>query len=495
MNDVVIIGGGLGGLFTGALLARNGKKVTVVEKNQIIGGGLQCFTRRGKSFETGMHIIGGFEPGGNLDHICRYLNIRHRLTIKDVDSDCIDEITYGTTGRKFRMAAGRRNFTDRLIEYFPAEAAGIEAYIEEIYNLANEVDLFYLRPSEGIPAHSDNFFRPADELIASFVSDPQLRELLAYLNPLYSGIEGSTPAYVHSLINVLYIEGSARFVGGSQQLADLLAEVITSAGGQVINNTEVTAVEVNSEGEATGVVTADGQRHEGKFIVSSIHPEALFPLLPPKSFTKAYVNRLSALPKSASAFSLFIDLKPDRLPFINHTCYYIDSPGLMWGQQSVDVDDQWPRGFMYMTPPDAIDQRYASRLLVHCIIDYSHFIQWADSTVGCRPEGYLKFKQYLTDLTLAKLEKALPGVNSMIAHVYAASPLTIRDYYHTPEGAIFGYRKDCDSLMASQIPVWTKVKNLLLTGQNLNLHGICGVPLTAITTAEAILGYPLLPDM
>ena len=76
----------------------------------------------------------------------------------------------------------------------------------------------------------------------------------------------------------------------------------------------------------------------------------------------------------------------------------------------------------------------------------------------------------------------------MIANVYAASPLTIRDYYHTKEGAIFGYRKDCENLIFSQLPVYTKVKNLLLTGQNINLHGICGVPLTAINTSEAILG-------
>lgn len=40
----------------------------------------------------------------------------------------------------------------------------------------------------------------------------------------------------------------------------------------------------------------------------------------------------------------------------------------------------------------------------------------------------------------------------------------------------------------SQLPVITKVDNLLLTGQNNNLHGFCGVPLTAINTAEAILG-------
>jgi len=36
--------------------------------------------------------------------------------------------------------------------------------------------------------------------------------------------------------------------------------------------------------------------------------------------------------------------------------------------------------------------------------------------------------------------------------------------------------------------VATKVKNLYLTGQNVNIHGLCGVTLTAIETAEALVG-------
>ena len=48
--------------------------------------------------------------------------------------------------------------------------------------------------------------------------------------------------------------------------------------------------------------------------------------------------------------------------------------------------------------------------------------------------------------------------------------------------------------MLSQIPLYTKVRNLFLTGQNINLHGICGVPLTAINTAEAIMGEKVLVE-
>ena len=51
-----------------------------------------------------------------------------------------------------------------------------------------------------------------------------------------------------------------------------------------------------------------------------------------------------------------------------------------------------------------------------------------------------------------------------------------------------GFSKDYKNMMLSQLPVVTKIDNLLLTGQNNNLPGFCGVPLTAINTVEAILG-------
>jgi all-trans-retinol 13,14-reductase len=92
------------------------------------------------------------------------------------------------------------------------------------------------------------------------------------------------------------------------------------------------------------------------------------------------------------------------------------------------------------------------------------------------------------------MERLYPGFRGKIEYVEASSPLTIRDYYHQPEGALYGVRKDCKNMMLSQIPIYTKVRNLFLTGQNINLHGICGVPLTAINTAEAIVGENTIID-
>ena len=87
MKTAIIIGGGLGGLFTGAILAKEGLRVTVLEKNATAGGGLQSFHRFGESFDTGMHVIGGMQPGGNIYRICEYLGILDQVKIKDVDAD------------------------------------------------------------------------------------------------------------------------------------------------------------------------------------------------------------------------------------------------------------------------------------------------------------------------------------------------------------------------------------------------------------------------
>ena len=57
-TKVIIIGSGLGGLSSGVILAKNGYDVTILEKGAQIGGCLQCFTRHGAKFETGMHFIG-----------------------------------------------------------------------------------------------------------------------------------------------------------------------------------------------------------------------------------------------------------------------------------------------------------------------------------------------------------------------------------------------------------------------------------------------------
>lgn len=488
-KDVLIIGAGFGGLMTGAFLAKEGYTVTLLEKNNIIGGGLQCFRHKGVIFETGMHILGGFMPGDNMYKICSYLGILDKLRIRHTDIDCIDSVTFGVGGETYALPRGKEAFGQYLVSRFPGQAEGIYRYLDTLWALSEEVDLFYLRTGDGsrMRAHSEEFLMPADEFISRYITDPVLAELLAYMNPMYGGVAGHTPAFVHALVNVLYINGSSMFEDGSQQFADALAAIIVDAGGRILAGDPVVDITVENH-FIRQVSTRSGKVYAGDWYISDIHPCALLRLLPEKAFLKSYRDRLQEIPNSYSAFSVYIKFKKDaRQPFVNHPCYFQEKHGYVWRLGEYD-SSVFPSGFMYLTPPSAGQGKWAERMTVNCPMPFDAVSKWADSYTGRRPQAYKEWKEYTLQRVLDKLEQVCPHLREDIEFCFASTPLTIRDYYGTKEGALYGYNRDCQNIMLSQLPIATKVRNLLLTGQNINLHGICGVPLTAIETVECLVG-------
>lgn len=486
-GSVIIIGGGTGGLFTGAILAKEGFAVTVLEKNINIGGGLQTFIRGGEEFETGMHIMGGLRDGGSIFKLCNWLGILDELDIRDVDADCMDSIHCLADGVTYNIAEGREGFVRSLARYFPAEADNLKRYVQALYDLSQEVDFFYLRPrNEGpMSVHSERFLQAADEFIASYIEDAKLRDILAYMNPMYGGVAHHTPAYIHALINILYINGPSRFAGGSAQLAHALQRVIERRGGQVRGGKAVTRIEV-CERRIQYVETADGQRYTADKYISAIHPCTLLALMDETAFPRSYRNRLNEIPNSYSGFSVFVTFREGTFPYINHTCYCQDDYGFAWDYER--YDESWPHGFMYMTPPVKEQGAYARKLIVTTPMSFDAVRRWEHTRLGHRTEEYETWKSKCAEKIISKLERIYPDIRSCIREIHTASPLTIRDYYNIKEGSMYGFRKDCQNIALSQLPIYTKIGNLLLTGQNVNLHGICGTPLTAINTAEAIVG-------
>lgn len=486
-GSAVIIGGGLGGLFTGAILSKEGMKVTVIEKNAIIGGGLQSFTRFGEVFDTGMHVIGGMQEGGNIRRICEYLGILDKVHIKDVDPQMIDRLYFAEDRKFYRIAKGRANFVDALAESFPDSRAEISAYTDAVFRIVDSLDLFYLRPApDYLTVHSEDFLMAADSFIAKYISDEHLRSVLAYMNPLYGGRSGMTPAYIHALISVLYIDGPSRFAGGSVLFAETLRDAIVANGGEVIAGDGVEHVS-SADKMITGVTTRKGRRFSADYYICAIHPCTFLSLLDdPSILPKSYRTRLDMIPVSYSAFTLNLKLKPQTFRYMNYTAYYMSTYGDIWNFGRSDRD--WPLGFLYMTPPEINQGEFSSKMIITVPMTWEHVKPWEDSRHGHRDSSYEEWKSGCAEKLLDCMEELYPHFRDCVEAVNSSSPLTIRDFYGIKEGAMCGYSKDCHNMALSQVPVVTKVKNLLLTGQNCNIHGFCGVPLTAINTCEAILG-------
>ena len=147
---------------------------------------------------------------------------------------------------------------------------------------------------------------------------------------------------------------------------------------------------------------------------------------------------------------------------------------------------------MFITPPLTGKEHFAEKMIVNCIMKYETVKKWEHTFTGKRGNEYEAFKKQCENKIIDKLENVYPDIRNCIQSVYSASPLTIRDYYNQKEGALYGVKRDCNDLVFSFIPIHTKLNNLLLTGQNINLHGILGVPLTAIRTCSALLGMEYL---
>ncbi len=478
--EAVIIGAGMGGLFCGALLARRGVRVTVLEKNGTIGGGLQTFIRGGESFETGMHVAGGFNEGGILNSICRYLGIMDRLHISP--SDMMLSVTYADSGRTYDLPAGRDAFTDYLSGRFPHEKDNIRRYVDAVFRISHEEKLFYLESVSGVSDHSDEFFMPADEFIARYTEDPELRAVLASVNPLYSGIPGHSPAFIHIMISALFMENPCRFEGGSGQLADALKGVIEDAGGRVLTHSEVASVRV-TDMSVECVADRDGREYRADWYISDIHPVSLFSLVEGKAFTSGYRSRIESIPETASAFKVYVSLKPGTVPFPCHPVSVVDSMENAWKMAQYEPDS-WPHGVncFFGQGKDG----FASHLTAFCLMSFDEVREWENTRSGHRGEAYEAWKRERTDRVLDLVEKRFPYIREYARDIFASSPLTFRDWMGTVRAGAYGLFKDSKDIASSLIPIRTKVKNLLLTGQNVNMHGIGGVPMTAIETIQTI---------
>ena len=125
--EYLIVGAGVGGLECGYWLAQKGHSVCVLEKNPQIGGCLQSFHRKGISFDTGFHYVGGMAEGEILYQLFDQLNLLH-LPWHQLDADCFDEVVWN--GKSYPFANGYDAFAEKLSTFFPNQRQNILNYAD-----------------------------------------------------------------------------------------------------------------------------------------------------------------------------------------------------------------------------------------------------------------------------------------------------------------------------------------------------------------------------
>ena len=127
--DVIVIGGGLGGLSCGVMLSKEGLNVCVLEQHSIIGGCLQSFQRNGRTLDTGMHYVGSLSEGQIMHQYFKYLGVIDDLHLRKLDQNGFDHFHFAD-GTSYRYAMDYDNFIDTLSQQFPNETNNIKAFCE-----------------------------------------------------------------------------------------------------------------------------------------------------------------------------------------------------------------------------------------------------------------------------------------------------------------------------------------------------------------------------
>lgn len=476
-HTACIIGGGMSGLFTGALLVKNGYKVTVLEKNHIIGGGLQSFRRGDAVFNTGLQAFGGYEPGMLFYQMVRYIGLNEsKLNIVPLN-DKSEVVVWTKSGHCYRLPKGRLEFEKYLSIRFPDQAEGLKGLLNELEKISQTFDYIWFRHPQVHPEISDYVYLSADQLIRKYLTDEELIHVLGYFTIHHGCQFNRISALEFGMMTVLMLSGLQTIAGGTINLANSFADYICDHGGQILNDTEVCKVNLK-EGHVEYVEATSGQRYYADKYVSAISPSVLLGMADAPIFRLSSEKRIETYTNEFSSIIAYLKLKPHSFPYINSWVFV----------PTMQEDDIIPTYISLVTPPTQNQGEWADTIEIFVPARYADFSKWENTQTGRRGAEYEAFKREKVQGVIDYVEQFYPQIKEAIDLVYSSSPLTVRDYYNNPLGATF-------SQAGLNIPIRTKSPNLFITGQSVMYQTLFGVAVTSIMTTETILGKNIIENI
>ncbi|MDR1666350.1 MAG: NAD(P)/FAD-dependent oxidoreductase [Bacteroidales bacterium] len=484
--DVIIIGSGLGGLECGYILSRKGYRVCILEKNSQTGGCLQTFRRGNASFDTGFHYVGGLEEGQSLYPLFRYFGLLdlpwHKMDENGFAEVLLDEKSY-------LFASGHERFADTMSNYFPHQRRQIIDYTSFLKKVGDNMMNSFLPERRNEFTVSALYERSAYAFLQESIDDPLLRNVLSGASFTMELNAERLPLYVFAQINNSFIQSSWRLKGGGSLIADRLAESIRSMGGDILTHAEVTRLKVHN-GVITSVYCNNEEEFSGKYVISGIHPSLTLSLISDNRYIrKIFRKRIDELENSYGIFTAHLKLKANAVPYLNRNiCIFCGKTP--WEYAYYRSGEKTTTALVSFQVPAEGD--YTPNIDILTPMHWQEVAPWAEA----REDTYRAFKMRKAEECIALVSEKLPGLKDCIDRVYTSTPLTYRDYTGTKEGAAYGIRKDYKHLLYTLLTPQTQIPNLLLTGQNLNLHGILGVSMTSVFTCARITGMKnLLNDI
>ncbi|EPB7495616.1 FAD-dependent oxidoreductase [Listeria monocytogenes] len=479
MFDVIIIGGGLGGLTAGARLAKEGKKVLLLEQHFIIGGCATAFKRKEYVMDVGLHEMDGLNQDDHLkNELFSILKLKERIDLVSIPE--LYEVVL-PSGEKLRIPHGEKNLREFLKARYPDEVREIDTFLRTIKQVQKE---FGRIPPEGIKRTLSYPFMPlfipnsvytssitVGDWMDRHISNEELKLVLTANLGYYSDNPYTMNMNYFAAASAGYFLGGAWYIKGSgQKLSNELGKIIEENGGQVLTNKKVTEILVNNT-QVVGVGFEDTFNNYGKTtvyadsVISNIAPEITANMLP-EQFSNKLKKKTKEFKPATSLITIYLGFKKSNLKEYGVESYSTFIQGRKVEQLTdlpgsyADSFDSENKGFVFVDYGQ-IDSKLAPKgQTFACICTTDQLSNWEYLS----PEEYKKEKKRVGKELLKRLESHYPNILESLDYMEVGTAKTIQNYIKTPNGTPYGYDQTIKQGAMKRPHLKSPVKGLYFAG-------------------------------
>ncbi len=448
--DVIVVGAGMGGLACACVLAKNNKKVLLLEQSHSAGGFASSFVRGRFEFEVSLHELCGFGrydmPFGPVRGLFDYLGVSDRIDWVDIP-DAYRLLTFNDDKKyDVRMPFGIKEYIDRLEEYAPGSRKEAERLFECAEAVRKEIEAISAPVSgavkaaallkKGVLLHTAGY--STNEVLNSFDLSEKAKDILrAYWAYLCTDLDSLDFVHYVQMLNS-YIElKSVVPQKRSHEIANCLVECFKENGGELRLNTK--AVKINAEnGAVTGVELDDGTVIGAKTVVCNCSPHNVFgKMMDKKDIPEFEIKKANARTFGGRGFCVFLGLNKSA-----------EELGLKDYSYFIYPDMDTVKQFARMGHPETNDVQNTVCLNAvnpgaspegTCMLCMTTLFT-SDYWGKLKPEDYYKEKEKFALHMIEVFEKATGlNIRDHIEELETASPLTFARFTDAPDGVIYGY--------------------------------------------------------
>ncbi len=274
--NTIIVGGGIGGLGAAALLAKSGAKVTVFEKNEMMGGRASVFEAKGFRFDMGPSW---YLMPDIFDQYFALLGEDIRDYIDLIRLSPSYRVTYEGRSDSIDMFADLARDKATIDSLEPGAGAKIDDYLSASkikYDIATSKFLHknyssvldFLTPEVIFQGPKLSVFSTMDKYISKRFKSREVQQLLQYPLVFLGASPYNAPALYSLMSHIDFNQGVFYPQGGMYTLIEAMVKIGSKHGVDYRSNSEVVKIRVEN-GVATGVELADGSFHPADVVISN----------------------------------------------------------------------------------------------------------------------------------------------------------------------------------------------------------------------------------